>query len=217
MADLFPYLVPTQFQELIFFPHNHNILKYRLSKYTRCGGGGREWWRLVTQQAELGKMWTVRENCKEFKMYRKRKVIRTKIHQICKLPNLCGNQLIWGEVSNSWILNDIGRNFLLGNRRKIAKFSMSTFTYRSTFLYGLNLQVMSELRDFTVGTRKENSLTVYYIFLITKIVHHTPVSALPSYYTLDTPLNAHVILKYLKGYQINRIQILYLKETNEVD
>ncbi len=70
-------------------------------------------------------------------MYRKRKVIRTKIHQICKLPSLCGYQLIWGEVPNSWILNDIGRNSLLGNRRKIAKFSMSTFTYRSTFLYGL--------------------------------------------------------------------------------
>jgi hypothetical protein len=32
-------------------------------------------------------------------------------------------------------LNDIGRNFLLGNRKKIAKFLMSTFTCRSTFLY----------------------------------------------------------------------------------
>ncbi len=35
-----------------------------------------------------------------------------------------------------WILHDIGRNSLLGNRKKIAKFLMSTFTYRSTFLYG---------------------------------------------------------------------------------
>ncbi len=30
----------------------------------------------------------------------------------------------------------IGRNFLLGNRKKIAKFLMRTFTCRSTFLYG---------------------------------------------------------------------------------
>jgi hypothetical protein len=32
-------------------------------------------------------------------------------------------------------LNDIGRNFMLGNRKKIAKFLMRTFTCRSTFLY----------------------------------------------------------------------------------
>ncbi len=70
-------------------------------------------------------------------MYRKRKNIRKKINQIFKLPNLFGNRLIWGELSNSCILNDIGRNSLLGNRRKIAKFLMSTFTYRSTFLYDL--------------------------------------------------------------------------------
>jgi hypothetical protein len=34
-------------------------------------------------------------------------------------------------------LNDIGRNSLLGNRKKIAKFLMRTFTCRSTFLYEL--------------------------------------------------------------------------------
>jgi hypothetical protein len=33
----------------------------------------------------------------------------------------------------------IGRNCLLGNGKKIAKFSMRTFTCRSTFLYGLGL------------------------------------------------------------------------------
>jgi hypothetical protein len=32
-------------------------------------------------------------------------------------------------------LNDIGRNSLLGNGKKTAKFLMSTFTCRSTFLY----------------------------------------------------------------------------------
>jgi hypothetical protein len=33
----------------------------------------------------------------------------------------------------------MGRNCLLGHRKKIAKFLMRTFTCRSTFLYGLNL------------------------------------------------------------------------------
>jgi hypothetical protein len=42
-------------------------------------------------------------------------------------------------TSNSRILNDIGRNSLLGKRKKIAKFLMRTFTYRSTFLYEHNL------------------------------------------------------------------------------
>jgi hypothetical protein len=45
--------------------------------------------------------------------------------------------VFWGEVSNSRILNDIGRNFLLGHRKKIAKCLKRTFTCRSTFLYGL--------------------------------------------------------------------------------
>jgi hypothetical protein len=39
--------------------------------------------------------------------------------------------------ASSEILNDIGRNSLLGNRKKIAKFLMRTFTCRSTFLYAL--------------------------------------------------------------------------------
>jgi hypothetical protein len=34
--------------------------------------------------------------------------------------------------------NDVGRNFLLGNGKKIAKFLMRTFTCRSTFLYDYN-------------------------------------------------------------------------------
>ncbi len=38
------------------------------------------------------------------------------------------------------LLNDIGRNSLLGNRKKIAKFLMQTSTCRSTFLYGLNTE-----------------------------------------------------------------------------
>jgi hypothetical protein len=34
------------------------------------------------------------------------------------------------------LFNDIGRNSLLGNGKKIAKFLMRTFTCRSTFRYG---------------------------------------------------------------------------------
>jgi hypothetical protein len=37
---------------------------------------------------------TVREDYKEFKMYREGKGIRKKRHQMFKLLNLCGNQLI---------------------------------------------------------------------------------------------------------------------------
>ncbi len=40
------------------------------------------------------------------------------------------------NITNSWIFSDIGRNSLLGNRKKIVKFLMKTFTCRSTFLYG---------------------------------------------------------------------------------
>ncbi len=72
-------------------------------------------------------------------MYWREKDITKKRHQIFKLLNLWGVNLsspscfslcsfcFWGEVSNSGILNDIGRNSLLGNRKKIAKFLIRTF------------------------------------------------------------------------------------------
>ncbi len=40
------------------------------------------------------------------------------------------------NFTKSWIFINIGRNCLLGNRKKIAKFLMRTFTSHSTFLYG---------------------------------------------------------------------------------
>ncbi len=43
----------------------------------------------------------------------------------------------WREVYNSWIFNDIFRNPLTGNRKKVAKFLMKTFAWRSTFLYAI--------------------------------------------------------------------------------
>jgi hypothetical protein len=42
-------------------------------------------------------------------------------------------------------LNDVGRNSLLGNGKKIAKFLMRTFTCRSTFLYG-HMFSMSDIK-----------------------------------------------------------------------
>ncbi len=48
------------------------------------------------------------------------------------------------KQTNSWILNNIGRNSLLGKRKKIAKFLMRTLTYRSTFLYGRKSMYISQ-------------------------------------------------------------------------
>jgi hypothetical protein len=45
---------------------------------------------------------------------------------------------VCGGGGQTNFLNDIGRNSLLGNRKKIAKFLMRTFTCRSTFLYDSN-------------------------------------------------------------------------------
>jgi hypothetical protein len=68
-------------------------------------------------------------------MYRKGKDIRKKRHlaAFVFVPSVLG--CFWGEVSNSLILNDIDRSFLLGRRKKIAKCLMRNFTCRSTFLY----------------------------------------------------------------------------------
>ncbi len=40
------------------------------------------------------------------------------------------------NFTNSWIFIDVGRNCLLGNRKKTAKILMRSFTCRSTFLCG---------------------------------------------------------------------------------
>jgi hypothetical protein len=99
--------------------------------------------------------------------------------RIFKLLNLCGNQLIsiypsclcicsfcfLGKCTNSCIWNDIGRNCLLGHRKKIAKFLMRTFTCRSTgksisnFFKGIVICILCFLRhcffcrplDFTMS------------------------------------------------------------------
>ncbi len=73
------------------------------------------------------------QNAQEGKRHQKKDIKFLSFQIVCFcLCSFCFR----GEVSNSWILNDIGRNSLLGNRKKIAKFLMRTFTCRSTYLYG---------------------------------------------------------------------------------
>jgi hypothetical protein len=59
-----------------------------------------------------------------------------------------------GEAEEAVYLNDIGRNSLLGNRKKIAKFLMRTFTCRSTFLYAYSLLGSSLLYHETLGIER---------------------------------------------------------------
>jgi hypothetical protein len=67
-------------------------------------------------------------------MNRKGEDIRKKRHlaAFVFVPSVFGE-----KFPNSCILNDIGRNFLLKNRKKIAKCLKGTC--RSTFLYGSGL------------------------------------------------------------------------------
>jgi hypothetical protein len=95
--------------------------------------------------------------CKEYKIYMKGKDIIKKRHKIFNLPNLCGNQLnstylllslfLLFLVTSFQHLNFeyIGRNSLLGNRKKIAKFLLRTFTCRSTFFYKGSYRPSSQL------------------------------------------------------------------------
>jgi hypothetical protein len=62
----------------------------------------------------------------------------------CEYTATVVHMLSYYEVQtriSSKILNDIGRNSLLGNRKKIAKCLMRTFTCRSTFLYDDRQQI----------------------------------------------------------------------------
>ena len=58
------------------------------------------------------------------------------------------------NITNSWIFIDSGRNCLLGNKKKIAKLLMRTFTCRSTFLYDLDHRKKDE-SEYS-GSRKSS-------------------------------------------------------------
>jgi hypothetical protein len=84
---------------------------------------GRQIWQNVNSRRKLQRI----QNVQEGKRHQKKET--SSCYCLC---SLC----FWGEVSNSRILTVISRNFLLGSRKKIAKFLMRTFTCCSTFLYG---------------------------------------------------------------------------------
>jgi hypothetical protein len=83
--------------------------------------------------------------------------------------------LSWGEVSNSGILNVVGRNSLLGNRKKIAKFLMRTFTCCSTFLYVLSTSKQKNGRQWGEWkyTCLGKALTLY--ILHDKLIRHREI------------------------------------------
>jgi hypothetical protein len=66
------------------------------------------------------------------------------------------------NITNSCVFSDIGRNCLLGNRKKIAKFLMRTFTCRSTFLYGSHLWVYCHYRHRGVDAGHHSCKTTEY-------------------------------------------------------
>ncbi len=103
--------------------HNHKYVQYWLCEYTQCGGGEMWWFDVAYWPNE-------KTNLTKFKHQEK---IAT--HRFHREHLTCPNKTNLPEVSNSWILKDVGRNSLQGNRKKIAKFLMRTFTCRSTFLY----------------------------------------------------------------------------------
>ncbi len=78
------------------------------------------------------------QNVQEGKMHQKKRDIKILCFQICVVTNLSVPSCFCLCSYCCWILNDIGRNSLLGNRKKINKFLMRTFICLSTFLYGQN-------------------------------------------------------------------------------
>jgi hypothetical protein len=83
---------------------------------------GRQTWQNVNSKRRLQRI----QNVQEGKRHQKKRHLAAFVF----VPSF-----FMREVSNSWILNYIGRNFLLGSGKKIAKCLMRTFACRSTFLY----------------------------------------------------------------------------------
>jgi len=100
--------------------------------------------------------------------------------------------------TDSWIFSDISRNCLLGNRKKIAKFLMRTFTCRSTFLCAL-LQPSLPPSPFALFSISESVRDAY--------VKLTPGCHLPQHvYTPPHPYTSAGIFKQSLGDR-NRVGI----------
>jgi hypothetical protein len=113
------------FCRLLAAPSWTFLPKYRLSEYTRCGGGR-------------------------------------------------------GGMGPQLNLNDIGRNCLLGNRKKIAKFIMRTFACRSTFLYGPRHRLRKSVNKSNVCNLFEcplaNPTVIFFLFNANKIKQKQNIS-----------------------------------------
>jgi hypothetical protein len=70
--------------------------------------------------------------------------------------------IFWENFPTAEVLNDIGRNFLLGNRKKIAKYLMTTFTCRSTFLYVMKIPTFFLFRLTVCGSTRALSRQLSY-------------------------------------------------------
>ncbi len=77
------------------------------------------------------------------------------------------------NITNSWIFSDIGRNCLLGNRKKKNKFLKRTFTCRSTFLYG-NSQLVPLLSTVLYS---RDHLLENILFVFALLLKRPPISA----------------------------------------
>ncbi len=69
--------------------------------------------------------------------------------------------LFLGRSFQQLNLNGVGRNCLLGNRKKIAKFLMRTFTCRSTFLYANAPPPLPALSAKTHTKPPTNNLVIF--------------------------------------------------------
>jgi hypothetical protein len=94
-------------------------------------------------------------------------------------------------------LNDIGRNCLLGHRKKMAKFLMGTFTCRSTFLYdenyGLDVPVMNWAFKPNNSEGHYKKVPMFEIFLIWLNISFPISSWFFSYLLIGTKI------RHLKG------------------
>jgi hypothetical protein len=88
-------------------------------------------------------------------------------------PNIFNIQNLMLQCVGGWrlvkqqanFLNDIGRNSLLGNGKKIAKFLMRTFTCRSTFLYAPGTGLVFSIVWFGARWRRQCPLPLLFAFL----------------------------------------------------
>ena len=116
---------------------------------------GRQTWQNVNIKRRLQRI----QNAQEGKRHQKKETSSC----FC-LCSFC----FWGVVSNSWIwiLNDIGRNFLLGNRKKTAKCLMRPSTCRSTFLYGEHILLITTQTQPQRELKRSLGQVVFFKFLI---------------------------------------------------